>query len=775
MADKFTKLHETFAGNAYPAMLRDLATHLGVTAESLQQLEIGWVPIVPFKKGPNYRGWWTIPERDSSGRVTGLSLRARSGMKVMYPGSKHGLTYAVNPEHETGADAYRPGPHNWHRTSDDLPCVVCGKPDGCLLSADDLDHPRAAICRVTKAGAAKPMKFGWLHILRPEGNLKPGARVLPESDLPVLVVEGMTDTAAAMDMGFVAVGRPSNLAGMERLKDVVRGRDVIIIGENDQKEDGSRPGEEGMLAAFQVLKTVCKNIKKVMPPEAVKDLRQWRNTYALTDDQLVAYADAEGDDRADYTVIPDERDLTVARTYLMDRHRMAGRYTLRCFNNVWFQYRGGKYEYVPDLRVMNPLYQWAHDKYMMIESSNGESTLQRVKATKQWVTNIAAAMNSETEIVTPQAPCWINDQEGPDPNDLITFANGIMHVPTYLNGGEFDDYMIDLSPDLFTLSALPFAFDPAADCPSLKKWARSSLGDDAAKIRLAQEFAGYCMTCDISHQKLLWLRGVPASGKSLFLNTMRYLVGDDQFAIIKIRHLTERFGMAHMIGKLVAAMPDLRMPKYADSMVALESVLNIVGGDPVPIERKFKDTDSNVRLTSRFIISSNELPQFADPTGALKRRLLLLEFKRSFEGREDRTLERKFTDEVPGIAVWALEGLRRLRRNGDFTVPQSMAEVLHEWHRDNSPVSTFIEECVDYGPDQWVEKKHVYEAFRAWAGEHGHFPCSLMNFKQRWADRMPTDVRPATVTHNGHKYSVYTGVRLVPWAEKQYLGKPLNS
>ena len=115
MANRIELLHEVCQGNAYPSMLRDLSLHLGVSIQSLQRLELGWAPIVAFKKGENYQGWWSIPERDETGEVVGLSLRSQTDRKVMYPGSKHGMFFAVNPEHTRGGVAYQHGPRNWER------------------------------------------------------------------------------------------------------------------------------------------------------------------------------------------------------------------------------------------------------------------------------------------------------------------------------------------------------------------------------------------------------------------------------------------------------------------------------------------------------------------------------------------------------------------------------------------------------------------------------------------------------------------------------------
>lgn len=276
-------------------MLADLANQLGVKADSLRRLALGWAPIVEFKNGKNYQGWWVIPERDSNGEPVGLSLRSQDGCKVMLPGTKHGLIYEVNQDHERGGVGYQHGQHNWIRTMDaGQPCPVCGKPDGCVLSAECPDDPKAVICIRVKNGAMKPMKFGWLHIRKAEGNIKGSSSALPPSDDPVIVVEGMSDTAAVMDLGFVAVGRPSNLGCMDEFANLVRGRPCVIVGENDRKSDGREPGKEGMIAAFKVLAKVSRDSVMLMPPGHVKDFRAWKVKYGLTREEFLRYVKEHG-------------------------------------------------------------------------------------------------------------------------------------------------------------------------------------------------------------------------------------------------------------------------------------------------------------------------------------------------------------------------------------------------------------------------------------------------------------------------------------------------
>lgn len=94
----------------------------------------------------------------------------------------------------------------------------------------------------------------------------------------LLTCEGPTDTAAALSLGFAAVGRPSCSGGADLLCEFARGRDVVIVADRDL------PGERGASSLAQVLRIYCPSIRMIRPPNGVKDLRAWvRNGATHTD------------------------------------------------------------------------------------------------------------------------------------------------------------------------------------------------------------------------------------------------------------------------------------------------------------------------------------------------------------------------------------------------------------------------------------------------------------------------------------------------------------
>lgn len=100
---------------------------------------------------------------------------------------------------------------------------------------------------------------------------------------PILLVEGASDTAAAMTMGLAAVGRPSNRGGIDHLaqllRDVPADRPIVVVGERDQKPDGNWPGRDGAVStATQLAKALHRAILWAVTPDLAKDTREFLRT-----------------------------------------------------------------------------------------------------------------------------------------------------------------------------------------------------------------------------------------------------------------------------------------------------------------------------------------------------------------------------------------------------------------------------------------------------------------------------------------------------------------
>ena len=171
------------------------------------------------------------------------------------------------------------------------------------------------------------------------------------------------------------------------------------------------------------------------------------------------------------------------------------------------------------------------------------------------------------------------------------------------------------------------------------------------------------------------------------------------------------FELQALITCSLAIISDLRLSKRADPAAAAEWLLNISGGDIVRIKRKYNPVDWVGALSTVILIISNQLPRADDDSPALASRHVTVQTKASFLGKEDIELYAKLEPELPGILLWALEGLRRLRKNKRFTEPKDAVEIRARMEAANSPVQAFIQQYCIYNIDAMVSKAVLYDKF----------------------------------------------------------------
>lgn len=776
MANKWDAIQEAFASNVappYTGMLPLLGNDLGVSDSSLNRLGIGYAPVVEFAKRPGQR-FWTVPERDPSGKIVGMALRAESGkMKIMMPGSKHGLCYPVRKGFTVGKRDYSPGPKNWVRTKESgNECPVCHKPDGCLLSIENPEDPAAVLCIRESKGSTRPGNLdtgGWLHIRKPEGNLVKGGP-LPESDNPVVIVEGMSDTAAALDLGLIAVGRPSNLAGLGYLLELVSGRPVIIVGENDLKADGRHPGLVGMEAAFETLRHKCAAVK-VVPPPGSKDLREWKKLHDLTRESFLAYVEQHGDKTIDSRILESIEPPIRAEAWLRENHYQEGVYTLRKISGEWFLYEHGYYRpAVMDADIRGPLYKWFAGRKYKKEQEDGSTTIEPMYCDRTMIDGTVDAFDEKCPLTVAQRaaiPCWLDGRVSPSPTDLVVFPNGLFNVTHYQNTGEVS--LTENTPTFFALHHLPYPFDPAAECPQWLTFLDQVFEGRPLERALLQEWFGYNLVPDVSKQKFMFFVGPPGSGKGTSLKVLEAMLGPS--AVVSNMTPTllgEKFGMEPLIGKLGVTMPDCKLGRDTDTEVFLERLLLLTGDSFSEIAvRKMRQSSAQVRVYARLTMAGNDFLSLPDAVNALERRALVIPFTRCFT-KPDPDLASKLAKESSGIFRWALEGLIRLRYNGEFTEPPSSVESRKEFVRAASPLQAFAHECCEVFAGARIREDQLYDCWRAWAKDH----MCIAGMPGRFAQNLKMNFSTVSRVGDSQNRSMageFVGVTLTQAAKDKYL------
>jgi len=743
-------LFETYCTNVSSAMLDVLAKDLQLDPIYIDKLGVGFCP--------RYQSW-AFAERDEKGKIIGIVYRGIDGKKFMETGSNRGLAYYLNQNYERGEKRYAPGKHNWTRTTKDRPCPICQRIKYCMVSSESPGNPAAVLCTKVRDGSVKPIPgaAGFLHILDQARSMANTTRgLLPVSEYPVIVVEGHSDVIAAMEMGFVAVGRPSAQGKMDLLAKVCAGRNIIVVGEND-----SGAGKEGMEAAFQTLKSVCPKVNKILPLEGFKDLRDWKNRGELKLETLLKYVDQHSDTEIDPDILPSDVAADIAKVYLKNKYNLIDQCMLRNWKGQWVEYNGNKYIQLLIERVRGDVYRFLEDKKYPRTDAKGGITITPYKPTRSKVSDILDACCQWCPI-GEDPPVWLDDKENFDPVDLIVFENGILECN--------HNILKPPTPKYFSFTALPYPWEKAKKPEVWLNFLNDVFNKDPERIRLLQQWFGYNLVPDMGLERLMVFVGRPRSGKGTVISALTAMLGSEQVASISFAEICGPFGLQPLIGKLAALLSDARISRRVDAGQALERILAITGRDPVSINRKCLAALPNIQLKCRFTIAVNVLPSLPDHAQALESRLALLHFPNSYVGREDRSLKRKIQAEAQGICMWALDGLRDLREEKDLIIPTSSEPIINEFRAVTTPASSFINECCEIG-NGTADVNDLYEAWRGWCGIHGLHPGFQAQFCQKLMCVLP-DISMDVSTRQDRSVPIYNGLRIRAWVYKDFLGKP---
>ena len=352
--------------------------------------------------------------------------------------------------------------------------------------------------------------------------------------------------------------------------------------------------------------------------------------------------------------------------------------------NMRYEYCATHYRPLPDWRLCNMLRQWMSEK--------------RIAKNNNVVGNIVPEIYQKSDLTyqdpkfhEKKMPFYLGDSlPFSATNNVISYENGILDIERYLQG---DNTLIDHDPRWISAFCLPYAFDPGSDCPVWLNFLVQVYEGEEDQIALLQEYLGYCLTPDMSQHKVLFMVGVPRSGKGTIQHIASKLVGDANSTAFKLTALATTFGSSILLNKLLATVGEVNIHDHEKRTQIYDGLNTIVGQDAFQAERKHKDAATE-DLTVRFLIACNELPKFHDNSGALSERLMFLSHHISFSGREDRQLREKLLSEISGISNWALRGLARLRRHGRFTEPKAMADTMRNFAIQSAPKREFIKECL---------------------------------------------------------------------------------
>lgn len=296
------------------------------------------------------------------------------------------------------------------------------------------------------------------------------------------------------------------------------------------------------------------------------------------------------------------------------------------------------------------------------------------------------------------------------PPYLIPFSTRIYDVQ--------NDCFLDYTPDHVFLNRFPYDYKPDAPiCDTVTGTISQIAGNDPEVVNLLYEAMGNCFYLLNSFRGAVMLYGRSGNnGKSTLLNMITQLLGRENASYLSLQDTAERFRLVDVYGKAANIGDDIPSTYLPESSIFKK----LVTGEMVTAEKKGQDPFS-FKPYAKMFFALNGLPPVSDKSKAFFSRILLIPLNQDFSKsvkKDVQLKDRKWTQQEIECLTWlAVDGLKRLLAQGDFTRPECVQRAVDEYEAENNPIREFLEETESIvgRPTQLV-----YEDYRYWCYNSGH-------------------------------------------------------
>lgn len=233
-------------------------------------------------------------------------------------------------------------------------------------------------------------------------------------------------------------------------------------------------------------------------------------------------------------------------------------------------------------------------------------------------------------------------------------------------------------------------------------------------------------------------------------------------SIVKLA--TNRFARADLEGKLLMLGDDMNMTALPDTNI-LKAIITME--DKLDLERKGRQSYQGYLYARLIAFGNGSLAALYDKSDGFYRRQLILKVKeRPVDRIDDPFLGDRLISEAEGIALWCLEGLRRLIANQyHFSISErtqkNMAEIKQT---DNNVLDFMASDYVFYAPEASATTRELFEAYRCWCDDNVEKPFTERTFSTMLRNnegRFGITYDKNLETDTGRRARGYHGIRVV--------------
>lgn len=342
-----------------------------------------------------------------------------------------------------------------------------------------------------------------------------------------------------------------------------------------------------------------------------------------------------------------------------------------------------------------------------------------------------ASRKSHTDNILHFMSASIPEISGLGPLEYLNCKNGMLRLS--------DLELLPHDPSYLSTVQLATSWDRLATCPTVDAFLEEMAYEDT--IELIWEIIGVCIYLGLGPQRGVFIRGGGRNGKGTLLRLIGGLIPEEFVANIEIQRLgTDTFAGAELFGKILNVVGDLSPKALEDT--ALFKMLT--GEDSINAQRKYGQPFSFTSQAT-LLFAANKLPQSPDETKGFFSRMLIvpMDKKTIEEGQADKTLEPRMHQELQGVLVKAVAGLKRVLDRGEYQIVERCVRELEDYMNPIDTVESFASSEVHFTGNRShrVNRKEMYENYEFFCITNDMSPLSKDEFQSEFVKKNASTTR----------------------------------
>ena len=207
--------------------------------------------------------------------------------------------------------------------------------------------------------------------------------------------------------------------------------------------------------------------------------------------------------------------------------------------------------------------------------------------------------------------------------------------------------------------------------------------------------------------------GPTDTGKTTLINLFASFIGKkNQSGISLHKIIYDKFAAQKLHGKLLNFCDDLSFKDIKET----GGFKIVTGGGYIGAEKKFGELFEFMNY-SKLLFATNRFSAIDDTDDmAYYNRWLIVPFDTVFDEKNkktDKDLNSKLNtkEEMEGLLIWALEGLKRLIENQNFTYTKDTMANRLMMEKNSNSVSAFVQDWLIEEKNNWISKEDLYNIY----------------------------------------------------------------